>query len=59
MVIVVNGSYDDSRYYLIRADDMITALELFIIYAQENDIDLDHPYALKKVTEEDTIIVVN
>jgi hypothetical protein len=43
--IVINGSFEDAVYYIVKANDDMHAIEVFRQYAHANDIDLDRPIA--------------
>jgi hypothetical protein len=58
LYLVCNGRYEDTRYYAIPALDGMDALDRFVQYAKENDIEIDSPQFIKPIdTEEITVLV--
>lgn len=58
LYLIANGRYEDTHYYSIPALDGMDALEQFIEYAGQNDIEIDSPQFIKVISSEEITVLV-
>lgn len=54
--IILNGSYEDTTAYIVGpCADMQNAIDIFVQWANDNDVDVDHPTA--RPFDNDSLVV--